>query len=141
MSQETVTLLIDDAVITIDDAEVDGDSLWLNAAGLQRTTGFERKPEGLCRDEVCIPLPHGREAEFARDGRVNVAAFWRYRGGGVAATATGDTWVLGEPLDEHLARIDSLEAPDFELPDAQGTMHRLSDYRGQKVFLATWASW
>lgn len=26
-------------------------------------------------------------------------------------------------------------APDFELPDQDGTLHRLSDYRGQKVIL------
>ncbi|MGN1389634.1 MAG: thioredoxin-dependent thiol peroxidase [Bulleidia sp.] len=27
------------------------------------------------------------------------------------------------------------EAPDFTLPDQNGTMHRLSDYRGKKVIL------
>ena len=32
-------------------------------------------------------------------------------------------------------------APDFSLPDINGQPHRLSDYRGKKVFLATWASW
>ena len=32
-------------------------------------------------------------------------------------------------------------APDFALPDLSGRVHRLSDYRGQKVFLTTWASW
>ena len=26
-------------------------------------------------------------------------------------------------------------APDFELPDQEGTLHRLSDYRGRKVIL------
>ena len=26
-------------------------------------------------------------------------------------------------------------APDFALPDQNGTMHRLSDYRGQRVIL------
>ena len=32
-------------------------------------------------------------------------------------------------------------APDFALPDPSGRIHRLSDYRGKKVFLVTWASW
>ena len=32
-------------------------------------------------------------------------------------------------------------APDFALPDLDGRVHRLSDFRGRKVFLATWASW
>jgi peroxiredoxin len=32
-------------------------------------------------------------------------------------------------------------APDFTLPDLDGRMHSLSDYRGKKVFLLAWASW
>ena len=32
-------------------------------------------------------------------------------------------------------------APDFTLPDSTGRMHRLSDHRGKKVLLVTWASW
>lgn len=31
-------------------------------------------------------------------------------------------------------------APQFELPDTNGQMHRLSDYRGKVVFLNFWAS-
>ena len=31
-------------------------------------------------------------------------------------------------------------APDLELPDRQGQVHHLSDYRGQVVFLNFWAS-
>ena len=32
-------------------------------------------------------------------------------------------------------------AVDFELTDQYGTVHRLSDYRGQVVFLNFWATW
>ncbi|HIA47196.1 MAG TPA: redoxin domain-containing protein [Candidatus Hydrogenedentes bacterium] len=32
-------------------------------------------------------------------------------------------------------------APDFEIADRNGKMIRLSDYRGKKVLLVTWASW
>jgi len=32
-------------------------------------------------------------------------------------------------------------APDFALPDPSGRVHRLSDHRGKKVLLVTWASW
>ena len=37
--------------------------------------------------------------------------------------------------------LASSEAPDFELPDLDGRMHQLSDYRGRRVFLVAWASW
>jgi len=32
-------------------------------------------------------------------------------------------------------------APDFELPDIDGALHRLSDYRGKVVIINFWATW
>jgi len=32
-------------------------------------------------------------------------------------------------------------APALELPDLQGSVHRLADYRGRRVLLNFWASW
>jgi len=60
------------------------------------------------------------------------ASFWPAR-----AHAAGTS----ESARERQAALASLEAPDFALPDPTGRMHRLSDYRGKKVFLVTWASW
>jgi peroxiredoxin len=37
--------------------------------------------------------------------------------------------------------LSALQAPDFTLPDMDGKMHSLSDFRGKKVLLITWASW
>ncbi len=33
------------------------------------------------------------------------------------------------------------EAPDFEIVDLEGNKHRLSEYKGQGVFLNFWGSW
>jgi hypothetical protein len=137
----TIELLEPSGAATVVPADVNGGDLWLSKADLAAVTGFELKPEGLCRGELCYPLPPGREAEFARGNEVNIAAFWRYRGGAVIHSRDGDAWVLGDALDEQRARLDSLEAPDFTLPDLSGELHSLSDYRGRKVLLAAWASW
>jgi hypothetical protein len=126
-------------------ADGDGDALWLSTADLLDATGYELKPEGFCLADVCVPVPPGRDAEFVRETaegqRANVAAFWRYLGAPVVHDEAGATWSLGDPPDHHAARIDSIEAPDFTLPDASGRLHSLSDYRGTKVLLAAWASW
>jgi len=37
--------------------------------------------------------------------------------------------------------LSSLKAPDFTLPDMNGKARSLSDFRGKKVLLLTWASW
>jgi hypothetical protein len=100
-------------------------------------TGWTLKPEGMCRDELCVPL--GDEAR--RDGKVDIAAFWRTLGHPIVSDARGEVWVLGTAADSRTAALTGLEAPDFALPDLSGVEHHLSDLRGQKVFLTTWASW
>ena len=126
-------------------ATSEGESLWVTASDLTNITGYELKPEGFCKGDLCIPVPPGREAELLRESdeatAIDLAAFWRYLDAAVVHDESGDTGALGEPPDDRGLRLDSLEAPDFTLPDAAGTLHSLSDYRGQKVLLAAWASW
>lgn len=127
--------------ITVDPMAIGRDGLWLRSADLERITGFVLKPEGLCRGEVCVPVPPDRADEFVDGGAVNLAAFWPHRGGHLVGDASGEVWSLTEPATDIAAAIEGEAAPDFALPDASGRVHRLSDYRGQKVLLASWASW
>jgi hypothetical protein len=113
------------------------DGLWLTAADAERATGWLLKAEGMCRGEVCVPLP--REAR--RAARVDMAAFWGLLGGPVVRDGTGETWVLGTGADARNSALAGTMAPDFALPDLAGTPRRLGDLRGSKVFLCTWASW
>jgi hypothetical protein len=135
------TVLTDSREFDAAGAEAAGEALWLSAAEAEAATGWVAKPEGLCRGEVCVPLPAGREAEFVRGGRVNASALWRHLGRAVAHSDRGHVWVLGESARDRAAALASLEAPDFTLPDVGGRPHSLSDYRGKKVLLVTWASW
>jgi hypothetical protein len=48
---------------------------------------------------------------------------------------------LGESARARAARLASLEAPDFELPDLDGRVHALAEHRGKKVLLIAYASW
>ena len=124
-------------------AKAEGDNLWLAAIDLARASGWELKPEGACKGDICIPIAPAREAEFVRaDGpSFNLAAFARLLGQPVLHDDNHGVWFFGEAADTRRATLASLEAPDFELSDLDGTMHRLSDYRGRKVLLSAWASW
>lgn len=127
-------------------AHADGESLWLDAAGIEAATGLQWKPEGLCQGDVCRPIPPAARTSMTRSSamgepQLDIAAMWRHAGQPVVHDVTGEVWVLGTGAAERRAALETLEAPDFALPDLDGRVHRLSDLRGRKVFLATWASW
>jgi hypothetical protein len=107
------------------------------AADAEKVTGWTLKPEGMCLAERCVPLP----STAVRGEEVDVEAFWKKLGGPVVGGEGGEVWALGAPADERNAALEGLEAPDFTLPDVDGTARTLSQLRGKKVFLATWASW
>jgi hypothetical protein len=122
-------------------AKADGEDLWLSTGDAERATGWTLKPEGLCKGEVCVPLPAGSEGTLVSTGRINMTGFWRHLGRPVLHSDDGGAWSLGTAARERAAALKSLEAPDFALPDREGRLHRLSDHRGKKVLLVTWASW
>jgi hypothetical protein len=131
------TIVFEDATVTFD-AKADGESLWVAPDALERGLGWVVKSEGLCRGPICVP----RQAELVRnDGAVDVAALARHRGQAVVHDAARRTWVCGRSgeLRDGVAR--SLDAPDFALPDLDGRVHRLADWRGRKVLVNSWASW
>jgi len=113
------------------------DGLWMSPVDAEKVTGWSLKPEGMCRDDLCVPLP----ASALGTNEVDLAAFWTGLGGPVVSSTTRDVWTLGAPPEERNAALEGLEAPDFTLPDVDGTPRKLSSLRGKKVFLATWASW
>lgn len=119
--------------------------LWVTLADLKRATGFELKPKGVCRDELCFPIPKSRARSFiAKVGRVtwfNLSEFARLVRQPVAYDLEQSTWFFGPRADEQNGYVASLAAPDFKLPDKNGRLRSLSDFRGKKVLLITWASW
>lgn len=136
-----ITLLHEQRETRWPEGAAEGDDLWLDAAAIEQATGWAWTPEGLCHGDVCVPLPPATKPELVRDGRLNLAAMWRRSGQPVVHDAASRTWVLGIGAEQRGTALATLEAPDFELPDLDGAVHRLSQYRGRKVFMATWASW
>ena len=118
-------------------AEADGDNLWLSLSELQKTTGWELKPEGACLGDVCVPIPPGREAEFLRSDKTefNLASLAQLQRQPVVRSDKHATSFFGEQSTMRGDVLTSLQAPDFILPDLDGKEHSLSDHRGKKVLL------
>jgi thiol-disulfide isomerase/thioredoxin len=51
----------------------------------------------------------------------------------------GAAWA--QPKDLPVGPEVGQRAPDFQLSDLDGNIHRLSDLRGQRVLLNFWATW
>jgi len=139
----SVTILYKEQPPYAASATPEGQDLWLPPSELPAATGWELRPEGACRGDVCVPIPRGREGEFLRErpARFNLAALARLVGQPVVHEDGNRVWFFGETAAVRRAGMQSLQAPDFTLPDLDGRSHALSDYRGQKVFLVFWASW
>lgn len=135
------TLLYEGREAALDDAEARGDELWLSLDALEPATGWDPSPEGLCRGDACVAVPAGARWIDEDARRIDVAGFARYLGHPIVRDDRGETWSFGPPVTARRAMLASLEAPDFELPDLDGRTHRLSDYRGKKVFLFSWGSY
>jgi hypothetical protein len=136
-----ITLLYEQSEASCPAGRPDGNDLWITANDLEQAIGWSMKSEGLCRGDICVPVPAGRIQEFVRGDTVNIAAFWRRMGNPVVRDEAGEVWVLGTSAADRSNALRSLEAPDFSLPDLSGKSQRLSDQRGRKVLLVTWASW
>ena len=123
----------------------DSKDLWVTLADLTRATGYVLKPQGVCRAELCFPIPKQRKGEFLSEKNkftwFNLSAFGRLLKQPVAHDDPQAAWYFGPRPDSQNAYLESLQAPNFTLPDLQGKMHSLADFRGKKVLIVTWASW
>ena len=142
---QAMTVLYDGRVVVVEKTLADPNDLWIVPADLPRVNGFELKPEGACLDELCIPVLQDRDSELLviRSGQkwFNVTELARSLQQPFVADHDQRVWSLGEIPVTRTRFLSAAVAPDFALPDRQGTLVRLSDFRGTKVLLVTWASW
>lgn len=109
----------------------------LNALTISRQefesgTGWQLKPEGACKGDVCIPL------NPVPGDSVDVARVAEQMGLPLVGEESRKLWALGpESVGGHA--LTTAEAPDLCLPDLEGAPFRLSSLRGKKVLVYFWA--
>jgi len=135
---DTATIVDHDRV-TVVHATRDDNTLLVEADDLARATGWALKAEGLCRDDVCVPVRD--HSALANDRGIDVRAFAAALGRPVALEPAASMAVLGEGSDAVGAQLASLTAPPFTLPDLDGNPVSLADFAGRKRLLIAWASW
>jgi len=138
MSETNFTLIDDGRSIDVA-AHISGERVRLSPETVRQALGWELKPEGLCREAVCVPV-RDRAALLDADG-IDLAGLARALQRPLALDAGEPAAYLAASAAERGAQLASLQAPDVTLPDLAGRPHRISDYRGKKALLVAYASW
>lgn len=113
------------------------DELTVDATRFAERTGWEAKPEGLCKGPLCVPA-----AEADRgDGTLDVSALAERLRMPLVGDEERGVWALGPANVGGGRALDTADAADPELADFDGNPFRLSSLRGRKVLLVAWASW
>jgi hypothetical protein len=93
-----------------------------------RRIGWDLRPEGLCRGDVCVPLPD----------RSTIRAFAHALRRPLVEAPEQGLMALGPEVGRVLT---SARAPEVTLPDWRGHEFSLSTLLGQKVLVVAWAPW
>lgn len=141
LSASETTVVYDGVTTTLTSAVSEQTNLWLTLPDLTRATRFVLKPQGACLDEFCVPIPKSRRTAFLRGELFNLAELARTLKQPTVHDDANAIWLFGSRPDSLMQLANTLEAPDFTLPDSKGVSHSLRDFRGKRVLLVTWASW
>ncbi len=138
--QGSTTVLYQGKVITLLETG-GGDSLLINPEDLARINGFELKPEGVCYEDMCIPMTD--DLLVTQDTRkwFDLTAFADLLGQPYVVDHEAGVWSFAEiPIKRENMKVNAM-APEFELTDRQGEVVRMSDFKGKKALIVTWSSW
>ena len=109
------------------------DTLDVTAAQFEAATGWAIKPEGACKEEVCVPLGGPGES-----GAFDLLATAQQLRMGVVTDSDEGRWAVG-PASLGDRALTTATAPELVLQQLDGTEFRLSSLRGQKVVVVSWA--
>ena len=144
-SADPATVLFEGKTIAIEKTLASPTDLWVSPEDPTRINGFVLKPEGACLDEICIPVKQDADSDqfVTQLGQkwFNITALAKKLNQAYTYDAANQVWSFAPMLFGQSSLLASAIAPDFELKDREGKTVRLSDYRGKKVLIHTWASW
>jgi len=101
--------------------------------------GWTLKPQGLCKDDECVLVPDRSVVET--DDGVDLRGIAALLDRPVAVDDATGLVAIGTSRGPRRDAQQNQQAPDFRLPDLDGTWHALSDHRSKKKLLVAFSSW
>ncbi len=142
---QSATVLYNERVVELERTLPDATELWVTPQDLTRVNDFVLKPEGACLAELCIPVLQDRDSDMyvtrSDQGWFNLTGLADKLQQAYVSDFEDGVWSFGAMPLERQSFLRGGMAPDFEMADRDGNLVKLSDFRGKKVLLLTWASW
>ena len=104
----------------------------ISRADFEAQTGWEFKPQGACKGDICIPL------DFTPEDTLALADIAAALGMPLVSASEHNLWALG-PESINSRALTQAEAPPLELPALDGKPFDLASLRGKKVLIYAWA--
>lgn len=104
----------------------------ISKSEFEAQTGWQFKPEGACKGDVCIPL------NPAPGEQMELSQIAEQMGMPLVADTANKLWALG-PESVGSRALVTAEAAPLTLPDLDGKPFDLASLRGQKVLVYAWA--
>jgi hypothetical protein len=133
-----VTILTEEGTSTVEGVW-SGDHVMVHRSEISAAIGWELKPQGLCRGDVCVPLVNVDEIE--RGGGYDLNAIAAVLQRPTIADPDAGILVVGVPGGERRRALTGKELPPLFLPDLRGGLHCLDSWKGKKKLLIALASW
>lgn len=116
------------------------ESLTVPRSEFEARTGWQLKPEGACKGDVCVPLADNPAARPSGGGDdvVDIASLAEQMNLPLLHDDTHGVWALGpESIGAHV--LTTVEAPNLTLPTLEGDPFELRSLLGKKVVLVAWS--
>jgi hypothetical protein len=138
-TREMAEITIIGDVVRQVDATVESGRFLLDPTDLPVALGWQLKPAGLCREDVCVPV-RDRTELFVGD-QLDLAAVASALRRPLVIDAEAGIAAVALPAETRRDALSALVAAPFTLPDLDGNLHELSEWRGRKRLLFAFSTW
>ena len=135
----TSTVVITDTGTTTIDAVLDEGHVRVHPSVLDTVFGWHLEPQGMCRGDVCIPLPS--YAKPGPDGLVDLQVIASVLGRPSASDTDAGVLAVGVERSVRRHALRDLALPEFTLPDLDGTPVSSASWRERKHLVLAFSSW
>ena len=138
MEKTNEIIVLSEKVNTLEGSWIDGEP-YVTSTDVEKVLGWQVKPEGLCKGDVCIPIndriSSGENSSLSLKDAATLA------GQPSLSTPEAGIITIGQPNDIRSKALKDRIAPDFTLPDISEIDRALSDWSGKKRLLVAFSSW